>query len=389
VVRSRDDLIATMRLCSQYRCPLTLRGGGTSQAGQAIGNGLLVDTSKFYNRVIEVNAGERWARIEPGIVLDELNAQLRSHSLRFAPDVSTASRATIGGMISNNSSGARSVLYGKTIDHVLDLTVLLSDGSVADLRALGPEELERKCAQDTLEAACCQTVRRLASQSAAEIERRFPKVLRRVGGYNLDEFVHPDRPFNLAKLIVGSEGTLAVVLEARLNLVALPRAKAVLTVEFHDLLDALAATPLILEHRPSAVEVMDKFILDHTRQSPTLDRIRNSLIEGDPGAVLCVELYDESAEALLPRLDALERDLRQHQFGYRSHRALDLAEQARIWNLRESALGLSMAMKEDAKSVAFVEDTAVAPEKLRAYIERFLVSCAATRRQLAFMLMRR
>jgi Fe-S oxidoreductase len=117
---------------------------------------------------------------------------------------------------------------------------------------------------------------------------------------------------------------------------------------------------------------MDKFILDHTRQSPTLDRIRNSLIEGDPGAVLCVELYDESAEALLPRLDALERDLRQHQFGYRSHRALDLAEQARIWNLRESALGLSMAMKEDAKSVAFVEDTAVAPEKLRAYIERFL-----------------
>ena len=131
VVKSREDLIRVVRIARQFRCPVTLRGGGTSQAGQAIGEGLQVDTSKYYNRVLELNAEERWVRVEPGIVLDELNAQLRPHGLRFAPDISTASRATIGGMMANNSSGARSVLYGKTIDHVLEQEVILADGSVA------------------------------------------------------------------------------------------------------------------------------------------------------------------------------------------------------------------------------------------------------------------
>lgn len=372
VVRSREDLLRVVRLCQRFRCPFTLRGGGTSQAGQAIGAGLQVDTSKHYNRVLELNVEERWVRVEPGIVLDELNAQLRPHGLRFAPDVSTASRATIGGMMANNSSGARSVLYGKTIDHVLEQTVAFADGSVAHLRQLTPDELEAASAGDSLEAQCYRTVRKLAAECADEVERRFPKVLRRVGGYNLDEFTDPARPFNLARLMVGSEGTLAVVLEAKLNLVPLPKAKAVLTIEFQQLLEALAATPLILRHRPSAVEVMDRFILDHTRQSLALERIRKALIQGDPGALLCVEMYDDSPQALTPRLEALEQDLAQNGFGYRYHRATELAEQARVWSLREAALGLSMAMKEDAKSISFVEDTAVAPEKLRDYIERFL-----------------
>ena len=210
------------------------------------------------------------------------------------------------------------------------------------------------------------------SKHADEIDRRFPKILRRVGGYNLDEFVEPDQPFNLAKLMVGSEGTLGVVLEAKINLVPLPKAKAVLAIQFADLLEALEATPLILRHRPSAVEVMDRFILDHTKQNAALDALRRTFIEGDPGALLCVEFYADRAEDLPPRLEALERDLAAHNFGYRYHHALDLPAQARIWSLREAALGLSMAMKDDAKSLSFVEDTAVAPEKLRDYIERFL-----------------
>ena len=220
---------------------------------------------------------------------------LKPHGLRFAPDISTASRATIGGMMANNSSGARSVLYGKTIDHVLEQEVVLSDGSVAQFRALTPDEAGReRRTGDSLEAECYRTVRRVADECAEEVERRFPEVLRRVGGYNLDEFTEPGAPFNLAKLMVGSEGTLGVVLEAKLNLVPLPKAKAVLAIQFRDTLEALAATPVILQHRPSAVEVMDKFILDHTRQSAALDRIRNSFIEGDPGALLCVEFYDET-----------------------------------------------------------------------------------------------
>ncbi len=370
--RSRDDLIRIVRICAEHGCAVTLRGGGTSQAGQAIGAGVIVDTSKYLHRIIELNVEERWARVEPGIVLDELNAQLKPYNLRFAPDISTASRATIGGMIANNSSGARSVLYGKTIDHVLELEVVLSDGSVTRFLPLTRDELEAKCAGQGLEADGYRLVRALAVEYADEIQRRFPKVLRRVGGYNLDEFTDPSKPFNMAKLMVGSEGTLGVVLEARINLVPLPKAKAVLAIQFTDLLEALQATPLILRHRPSAVEVMDGFILAHTRQSAQLDALRNSFIEGEPGGLLCVEFYADRQEELPPRLQALERDLREHGLGYRYHHALDLPGQAKIWSLREAALGLSMAMKEEAKSLSFVEDTAVAPERLREYIARFL-----------------
>ncbi|MBI4522110.1 MAG: FAD-binding protein, partial [Gemmatimonadetes bacterium] len=304
--------------------------------------------------------------------LDELNARLKPHGLRFAPDISTASRATIGGMMANNSSGARSVYYGKTIDHVLEQEVALADGSVAHFRPLSADELASASAGESFEAACYRAVRRLASEHAGEIARRFPNVLRRVGGYNLDEFVKPDRPVNLSKLMVGSEGTLGVVLAAKLNLVPLPAAKAVLAIQFADLLESLAATPLILRHGPSAVEVMDKFILDHTRQNAALDQLRRSFVDGDPGALLCVEFYGDRDEDLPPRLAALERDLRDHGFGYRYHHALDLPGQARIWSLREAALGLSMAMKDDGKSLSFVEDTAVAPERLHDYIARFL-----------------
>ncbi len=370
--RSREDLIAIVRICAQHGCSVTLRGGGTSQAGQAIGAGVIVDTSKYLHHILELNVEERWARVEPGIVLDELNAQLKKHNLRFAPDISTASRATVGGMMANNSSGARSVLYGKTIDHVLEQEVILSDGSIAQFGPLSPEELASKCAGQGLEADCYRVVRGLAIEHADEIQRRFPKVLRRVGGYNLDEFRDPGKPFNMAKLMVGSEGTLGVVLDAKINLVPLPNAKAVLAIQFADLLEALQATPLILRHGPSAVEVMDGFILSYTRQSAQLDALRNSFIDGDPGGLLCVEFYADNADDLPPRLHALEQDLRRERLGYRYHHALDLPAQAKVWSLREAALGLSMAMKEDAKSLSFVEDTAVAPENLREYIDRFL-----------------
>ncbi|HET9358323.1 MAG TPA: FAD-binding and (Fe-S)-binding domain-containing protein, partial [Vicinamibacterales bacterium] len=373
--RSRDELRRIVQVCARLGCPITMRGGGTSQAGQAVGHGLVVDTSKHLNAVLEVNTAERWARVEPGVVLDELNAQLRQHGLRFAPDISTASRATIGGMMANNSSGARSIVYGKTIDHVIEQDVVLSDGSVAVFGPVTDRQLSDKRAGDSLEARCYRLVSELAQRHREEIDRRFPKVLRRVGGYNLDEFT-PGRPFNLAKLMVGSEGTLGVVLSAKLNLVPLPRAKAVLAIQFHHLLESLAATPLILRHSPSAVEVMDKSILDHTRKSAALEALRRSFIEGDPAALLCVEFYGDRAEDLPPRLDALEHALRESGLGYRFFHALDLSQQARIWSLREAGLGLSMAMRDDAKSISFVEDTAVAPERLRDYIERFLAIVA-------------
>ena len=372
VARHRDDIIATVRLCHEFRCPLTLRGGGTSQAGQTVGSGIILDTSKYVNRLLDVDVDRRIARVEPGIVLDELNAQLKPHNLRFAPDISTASRATLGGMMANNSAGARSVLYGITLHHVVEQEVVFADGSVARLHDLSPAELDRVCAEDSLYGRGSRVVRRLASECADEIERRYPKLLRRVAGYNLNEFARTDQPFNLSRLIVGSEGTLGVVLEATVKLVPLPKAKAVMAIEFATLLEALEAAPLILRHAPSAVEVMDKFILDYTTQNAELQRRRQTFISGDPGALLCVEFYADRAEDLPARLEALERHLSSNNLGYRYFHALDLAAQARIWSVREAGLGLSMAMKDDNKSLSFVEDTAVAPERLRDYIDRFL-----------------
>lgn len=369
IVKNRDDILHTLEICRRFHCPLTMRGGGTSQAGQSVGAGIQVDTAKYYNQLLELNAAESWVRVEPGIVLDELNAQLAAQRLRFAPDISTASRATIGGMIANNSSGTRSILYGKTIDHVLELVVALSDGSVIHCLPLDPGDEPRG---DSLEAECYRVLRRLSAENAAEIERRFPKVLRRVAGYNLDEFADPAKPLNLAKLIVGSEGTLGIVLEAKLKLVPLPKAKAVMVIEFADLLESLAATPLILEHGPSAVEVMDKAVLDNTRQNPALDGIRKTFIAGDPAATLYVEFYGERQEDLPARTNALREALVSRGFGYAYHFEGDPARQAQIWGLREAALGLTMAIKTDAKSISFVEDTAVPPEKLSAFIDRFL-----------------
>ena len=290
--------------------------------------------------------------------------------LRFAPDISTASRATIGGMMANNSCGARSVLYGKTIDHVLEQTVLLSDGSIVHFREMRAQRSAggRYARGRLLPRGAGARAANTPLRSTAAI----PKVVRRVGGYNLDEFVDQNKPVNLAKIMVGSEGTLGVVLEAKLNLVPLPKAKAVMVIGFEQLLESLSAAPVILTHKPSAVEVMDKSILDHTRQNAVLDRIRNTYVSGDPGATLCVEMYADQKEDLPPRMQALEADLRERKLGYHYHTETDLARAGSRLELAGSGAGLSTAMKDDAKSISFVEDTAVSPEKLSAFIGRFL-----------------
>ncbi|MCS6850766.1 MAG: FAD-binding protein [Gemmataceae bacterium] len=371
VPRTADDLVAALTVCRQFRVPVTARGGGTSQAGQAIGPGVIVDCSKYLDQILEIRPDEKWVRVQPGVVLDDLNARLKPLGLHFPLDISTSNRATIGGMIANNSSGTRSIVYGKTVDHVLGLKVALCDGTVLDLEPLTLEQWQAKCRQDDREGELYRTVDRLVTEHGEEIERRYPKILRRVGGYNLDLMTRPGPTRNLAHLLVGSEGTLGLTLEARLNLVELPRARVVLVAQFHELLEALAATPVILEHQPSAVEVIDRYILDSTRFNAEAAQLRDFL-QGDPGAILIIELSGNRAEELAPRLDALAADLSRRSASYHLHRALDPLAQARIWKLRKLALGLSMVEKGDAKAISFVEDTAVAPERLHDFIAEFL-----------------
>ncbi len=372
--RNRDDVIRTINLCREHGVSITARGGGTSQAGQSIGNGISLDFSRHLNRVIEMNIEERTVWVEPGVVLDELNAQLKPHGLQLPLDLSTSSRATIGGMIANNSAGTRSIIYGKTIDYVEALTVLLADGSIIEIGELTGEALDAKCAQQDLEGAAYRTVRQLALDHQDEIEQRYPKIQRRVGGYNLDEFVpakiSAERPFNLARMMVGSEGTLGITLAAKVRVVPLPKHKVLCAIHFTDLLDAMTATPIILAHQPSAVELVDRLLLDATRGKIEFEPMRD-FIQGDPDAVLLVEFYGEHSDELPPRLDRLETDLAAHGLGYYFHRAIAPAAQARIWTLRQAALGLTMAEIGDDKAISFVEDTAVPPAHLHDYIATF------------------
>ena len=370
IPRTCEDVLRTVRLCREHRASITARGGGTSQAGQAIGAGIQLDFSKYMNAVLDLNIEERTVKVEPGIVLDELNAVLKPHGLQLPLDLSTSNRATIGGMIANNSSGTRSVIYGATIDYVIDLNVVLSDESIINLRPLDDSALDAKCAQTDLEGTCYSTVRKLASEHAEEIALRYPKITRKTGGYNLNKFVPSDEPFNLIRLLVGSEGTLGITLDATLRLVPIPKSNVLCVVQFDELLDSLAATPFILKHQPSAVELLDRFLLDCTKGKPQFEPLRDFII-GDPGAILIVEFSGESPSELPERIDRLENDLRDQGLAPRVHRAIEPAAQARIWKLRKAGLGLAMSQIGDAKSVSYIEDTAVAPERLRDYIEQF------------------
>jgi len=388
IPRHRQDVIQTVRLCQQHGVSITARGGGTSQAGQAVGAGISLDFTPHMNRLLDLNTTERTVRVEPGLVLDELNAHLKPHGLHLPLDLSTANRATIGGMIANNSAGTRSVIYGKTIDYVDALEVVLSDGSVVEMGPLDDNEWVAKSRQDDLEGTIYRTVQQLGTEHADEIRRRYPNILRRVGGYNLDAFLPQDdseepKPFNLARILVGSEGTLGLTVAATLRVAPLPKQRVLCSVQFDDLLEAMTATPIILEHGPSAVELVDRFLLDQTRGRVEFEPLRN-FIQGDPGAVLLVEFMGETVDELPPRMDRLEDDLTRRGLGHHVHRALAADAQSRIWTLRRAALGLTMSQTGDAKAISFVEDTAVAPEHLRNYIENFQAILAKYETQAGF-----
>ena len=253
-----------LELANRYNVPVLPRGGGTSLIGQTVNHAVVLDFSKYMNQVLEVNREELWCRVQPGVIQDELNAHVRPMGLLFGPDTSTSNRATIGGMSGNNSAGSHSIAYGKTIDHVLELRCLLADGSEIVLRDLTPAELEAKCRADGLEGQIYREVRRLVAQHADEIRARYPKLMRRVSGYNLDEFVKP-QPFGLHRLAVGSEGTLVAVVEMKMRLVRRPKFTALDVIHYDDLQAALESSVDLLTTGPYAVEVTDKMILDLAR----------------------------------------------------------------------------------------------------------------------------
>jgi FAD/FMN-containing dehydrogenase/Fe-S oxidoreductase len=359
---THEDVFATMEIARDFKVPVLPRGGGTSLAGQTVGDAVIIDMSKHLNRVLEVNREERWAIVEPGVVQEQLNLHLRPMGFLFGPDTSTASRATLGGMMGNNSAGSHSILYGKTIDHVLSMDVVLASGEGRTFGQITRDEAHRR---GGLEGRIAE----IAEAHCEEIEKRFPKIMRRVSGYNLDEFVRGDK-FNLAKMMVGSEGTLAAVHQAKVNIEPRPPATALCVVHYKDMVECIRSSDFILPFEPSAIELVDDLIIDLARNSLELSR-QLDFIDGHPAAILLVEFYGENSAALKSKIEAMEAVLKRERFGYAYVRAFDAAEQTKIWKVRKAGLGLLLGMKSARKPIAFVEDCAVEPSKLPEFFVRF------------------
>ncbi|MBP7679161.1 MAG: FAD-binding protein [Bacteroidales bacterium] len=378
--KTPEDIRKLVTFARENGTSLIPRTAGTSLAGQVVGNGIVVDVSKYLNKILEINSEERWVRVEPGVVLDELNMAVARHGLFFGPETSTSNRCMIGGMVGNNACGAHSIIYGSTRDHLISVKAILSDGSDAEFKPLPPEEFERKCDGDTLEAAIYRNIRELLKDTGVQEEIRMefpdPTIKRRNTGYAIDQlldcypFSANGQPFNFCKILAGSEGTLAFSTEIKLNLVPLPpKQKVLLCAHFKTLEEALQGNLVALKHNPGAVELMDKFILDCTRDN--IEQRRNRFfIEGDPGAILIIEFARETREELEAITGKLTEDFRSAGLGYH-YPVVTGADIPRVWALRKAGLGVLTNIPGDAKPVSVIEDTAVNPENLPQYIAEF------------------
>ena len=383
--QNAEEVQAVVEVANRYELPLLARGAGTSLAGQAVGEALIVDFSRYMNRILEINAEEGWARVEPGVVCDVLMAAARRYGLTYGSEPASSDRATFGGMLNNNSTGAHSVLYGMTADQVLRAEVLLADGTRTRFEALSPTEWEQHARRPGLEGAIYRGLEGLLQRYERAIRERYPRTWRRASGYSLNYLLPPhgftqtkpagwpdDQPYpqggrNLAKLLAGSEGTLAILLEAEFRLVPLPAKSGLCVVHFESVAAAADATPAILESQPRAVELIDEVMIRATRTVPAYARMLH-WVQGEPGAVLVVEFGGESEAQVRAQIEAFEKRLQKEKLARTFVRALTPQEQADVWGVRKVGLGLLMSVRGDTKPLAFMEDVAVPVERLGEYV---------------------
>ena len=371
VPRNLSDIERTLEFARSNHVPVLPRGGGTSQCGQTVNHAIVLDNSKYLNGIINIDIDNMRCVVEPGIVLDELNKVLKPHGVWFAVDVSTASRATIGGMTANNSCGSRSIRYGLMRDNVQAIDALLADGSYKRFEAITDTDPDIK--DDTL----IQSMLRLGRREKDEIDQRFPKVMRRVGGYNLDALI-PDQENNLSHLLVGSEGTLAYSTAIELKLSPLPRKKLLGVCHFPSFHDAMDSAQHIVTLDPVAVELIDRTMIELSRDIPLFRDVVNQFVKGEPEAILLVEFAEDTEGENEIRLKGLT-DL-MHQLGFDfSHpankcggvvEAIDPAFQSAVFEVRKQGLNIMMSMRDDRKPISFVEDCAVELKDLAEYTAR-------------------
>jgi FAD/FMN-containing dehydrogenase/Fe-S oxidoreductase len=368
--RHADDVAAAIAVAGELGVPVLPRGGGTSLAGQCVARALVLDLSRHMRAILDIDAGARRARVEPGVIQEHLNRAAGELRLQFGPNTSTANRATLGGMIGNNSAGSQSIRYGMTIDAVERVDVVLADASRARLEAVPEDERARRAAADTLGGAIHRELPGIVDRRR-EALRGYPRWWRQAGGYRLDRIISDDGVFNPAKVIVGSEGTLATVIEAEVALVPVASVRMMAVGHFHSTAEAIAATGDAMEQDATSVELLDRVILDLSRQKLEY-RGLGDILEGDPDALLFVELEGEDEEEVTARLDALGSAWAEHGHGYHTLRAVDPADQAAVLEVRKSGLGLLMAASRGSRRpLAFIEDTAVPPDRLNDYVADF------------------
>lgn len=366
IPRDEAEITAAIEIAGRHHVPILARGGGSSLAGQAVGQALVLDFSRYFDRIFEVNPETKTVRTQPGITLSALNKNLSHYGLMYGPDPASGERATMGGILGNNSTGAHSIVYGMTVDHVLTTDVILADGTRTRFEALNLESWKTRSKRPGLEGTIYRAIPDILERYKHHIPARYPKVFRHVAGYNLNQLTGVDAP-NLAKLIVGSEGTLGVITEMTLNLVPVPKLKRLAMVHYSELSAAMDAVPIILESNPTAIEVLDKMLLDLTRDKKEYNRLL-TFVEGDPAVVLLVE-YSGSTES---ELDAGIARLQNKLSQIRHHDPViiiaDPTGQANVWFVRKVGLGILMSIRGDAKPIPFIEDAAVPVEHLTDYV---------------------
>jgi len=373
VPRTAGDVEAAITIAREEGVPITARGGGTSQCGQTVNSGLIVDVSKYLREIVSLDTAARRVRVQPGIVLDELNRALKKEGLFFPVDPSTASRATLGGMAANNSSGARSIRYGIMADNVAGIDAVLADGTRAYFGEVSASSDGDAASGNSATPAryreLVERVRAIAAREASEIDTRIPKVQRNVGGYAIHT-VRPDAPFNMAKLLVGSEGTLAFFTALDLELQPLPRAKALGVCHFPSFADAMRSTEALVALNPVAVELVDRTMIELSREIAAFAPIMAKYVRGEPGSLLLVEFAGDDPAPLARKLDELDETMASLGFPHAVVKLTDAAQQSEMWEVRAAGLNIMTSMRGDAKPVSIIEDCAVPLRHLADYTER-------------------
>lgn len=365
-----DDLKTLIAFAAQHGVTLIPRTAGTSLAGQVVGRGVVIDLSHHFDNILEINPEERWVRVQPGVIRDDLNAYLRPYGLMFGPETSTASRAMVGGMIGNNSSGLHSIVWGDTRSNLISANVLLDDSSEVVFEELDEATLFSKLAQKGREGDIYREMNALLANSDNRdaIAKGYPKrdITRRNTGYALDILADNTLPFNLCNLLAGSEGTIGIITEAKLNLIPLPDPEVgLLCIHCHTLIETLYANIVALRHQPEASELVDKYIMDFTKGHPTYQHNR-FFIEGDPQALLMVEFRGKTRDEVEAKANALRAELVAGNLGY-AHPLVTGPRTALVWDVRKAGLGLIRNLPGDTQPVNLIEDCAVSPKDLPAY----------------------